>query len=237
MTGDEAKLRLLEGAIKKRIPQFEVRWKNKGPGSAGQKVISRLIWLFNRQYMTEYISTFYPRVYWPSSLDYWKNPASSLETLAHEGVHLFDGHDHRFWFGFSYLLPALFALLSLGALAAIWASNWFLLFLAALACLLPLPAYWRMRWELRGYAMSMAVDAWRNGSVTAATKRMTLDNFTGSAYYFMWPFRKGMERRLDEAEKSIHNGDILQWSPLFPQVHRICKLSDSEAIALVERGI
>lgn len=235
MTAADARLQLLESVIRKRIPKFEVRGKDKGPGSGGQRFIAKLIWLFNREYMTRYISTFYPLVYWTTMDDYRADPKRSFKTLAHEGVHLFDGHDHRFWFGFSYLLPVLLVLLALGAMAAIWASNWFLMFLVALVFLLPLPAYWRMKWELRGYAMSMAVNAWYHGSVTESTKEWIAGSFTGPAYYFMWPFKAGIRRRLDAAEKAIHNGDILQWGPLYGQVHRILKLTPQEVVALAER--
>jgi len=235
MTPDEARLKLLEDVIRKQIPSFEVRFKDKGPGSGGQKLIAKLIWLFNREYMTRYISTFYPRVYWPTEADYRDDPRGAFKTLAHEAVHLMDDHRRRGWFAFSYLLPAVLAPLALGALAAIWASNWFLMFLVALVFLLPLPAYWRMWWELRGYSMSMAMYAWRDGSIPADTKTWMAERFTGPAYYFMWPFKRGIMRRLAASEKAIHNGDILKWGPIYAQVHRIQKLSDSEAVALASR--
>ena len=234
MKADDARLVLLEHQIKQAIPGFEVRWKNKGKGSGWQKFIGILMF-FNRGYMKDFISTFFPYVYWPTEEGYRKDARRSFKTLAHEYVHLWDDKEHRGWFAFSYILPHWVALLSLFALLAIWFSNWWLMSLVALVCALPLPAYWRRKWELRGYAMSMACNAWKHGDVSDGTLNWVQAQFTGGAYYFMWPFKKAMRRRLEGVVQKIHSGDVMTWGKPFQHVKVINDLSDADAIAGAQR--
>ena len=52
--------------------------------------------------------------------------------------------------------------------------------------LLPWPSPWRVKSEMRGYAMSLAVAQWQSGSLqSAALAELIRQNFTGSSYYFM----------------------------------------------------
>ncbi len=190
---------------------------------------------FNRQYMKSYISTFYPNVYWPTEDDYTKNPRASFDTLAHEYVHLVDGRRHRFWFGFSYLLPHLIALLSLGAIAAAFHSLWWLLFLVALVAAAPLPSPWRAHWEMRGYTMTMAVHAWRTGKVAPELTGWIAEQFTGWSYYRMWPFEKSVRNRLFKAISRIHSGDVLLTSPVFKQVKSIIDMKDDVVVSEARR--
>lgn len=234
MTADEARLVLLERHIKKSIPGFAVRWKNEGKGSGVQKLIGVLMF-FNRGYMKDFISTFFPYVYWPSEKDYRSAPRGSFKVLAHEYVHLWDAKKSHGWFSFSYILWHWLALLALGALVAIWASNWWLLFLVALVFALPLPSPWRMKWEYRGYTMSMACNAWKHGDVQETTVDALVEHFISSEYYFMWPFKKAMRRRFNASIDSIHNGDVLLWGQPFKDVKVITDLSDKDAIEAAEK--
>jgi hypothetical protein len=102
--------------------------------------------------------------------------------------------------------------------------------LAALVFAGPFPAYWRMKWELRGYAMSMAVNAWRHGGVLNGSVDGFLGIFTGADYYFMWPFRKGMKARLEDALNEIHNGGVLMWGAPYQHVKAIGDIPDDYAI-------
>jgi hypothetical protein len=219
MTIEEKRLKVLERRIAAHIPGFRVGFKDQ---STGQKVIKAL--MFWADY-NQFISTFYPVVYWPTEESYRKNSWASFKVLAHEYVHLVDGREAKGWFGFSYILPQILGLLALGAFAA-FASLWFLFFLAAFLFVLPWPALWRMKWELRGYSMTMAVNIWKHGSLQERAFDDILETFTGWSYYKMWWSKKGMTRRLRVTETVIHNGDILRWSFAFLHVKQIMDMDE-----------
>jgi hypothetical protein len=214
----ENDLVLLNRTIFARNKKFRVKFKDK---SFFMKFLGVLLF-FNKRFMTGYITTIGNTVYFPSEERYRKYPDNSFSILAHEYVHLCDG---GFWFSLSFLMPQIFTVFALAAFGAFY-NLWFLLALAALVFALPIPAYWRMKWELRGYAMAMALDIWENGIVSESKKESLSARFTGPDYYFMWPFRKSIMARLNELEKAIHNGNILSTNPAFNDVRKIVVCRD-----------
>lgn len=200
--------------VKKEIPGFEVRYKNEHLSS---KVLGVLAWIFNRRYMTDYTTTRYPHVYFPSRDFVKKSPTTAVKILAHELVHLVDRKRKGIWFSLSYALPQLAALVFLLVpITVAFVQPWWVALLTAipaLVCATPLPAYWRMQAELRGYSMSMAVNFWRYGSVTDDTMKWIAEEFTGWSYYKMWPYEKDMTRRLAEALSRIEKNQL--GSPYF----------------------
>lgn len=204
--------------VNKEIPGFEIRYKNE---SLSSKIIGILVWIFNRNYMTRYTTTRYPCVYFPSRKFVEKDPSRAAKILAHEFVHLVDRKRRGVWFSISYALPQLAALLFLliPVIVAFVQPWWVALLTAipAVLCATPLPAYWRMQWELRGYTMNMAINHWRYGSVHASTMAWIRDQFTGWAYYKMWPFKDDMSKRISEAVQRISNNQL--GSPYFEVKH------------------
>lgn len=203
---------LFEAAVTqvgKSIPDFEIRYKDE---SWSSKVIAALVWLFNRNYMKSYTTTRYPRVYFPSRKYVEENPKRAVKILAHEFVHLWDRKQKGVWFSFSYALPQLLALILLVVPVMLsFFCSWWVAALAALPVFLfalPIPAYWRMRWECRGYTMNAAMNFWRYGSITDSTIEWVVEEFTGWAYYKMWPFKKSMTRRYKKAVEEIKTGDL-----------------------------
>jgi len=194
--------------VQTRVPGFNVKRK------ADSKLMRFLgkILFFTPNFMTRYTTTMGNTVY--ATDDLWKsNSAWALSTLAHEAQHAADKQRvGMVLFGFAYLLPQILAPLALLSLLAIWFSNAWLWSLAALALLAPIPAAFRMIIERRGYLMSLCVTWWTFGEETArAGIPRRLKQFTGPAYYFMWPFgrhlKKWFERELpDKAQHpSKHN--------------------------------
>lgn len=228
MTAHEARLKWLELKCQQTVKGFEIRFKNQ---SFWQKVIGFLMF-FNRRYMTDFVSTFFPRVYWPTRDSYLKDPGS-FEVLAHEWVHLLDDRDHRGWFGFSYLSVQVWAVLAVLAVLAVWFGLWFLFFLAALLFLAPWPSPWRLKWEVRGYAMGMAIEYWTRGTISEDTFRFVTAHLTGPGYYFIWWSKCGVRKRLDKVANAIKSDQILTWSEAFKGVHQIVKASDREALDAV----
>jgi len=107
---------------------------------------------------------------------------------------------------------------------------WTLILLAFLVFAAPIPAYWRMKWEVRGYTMSMAMNYWKHGSIMPSTIEWMATHFTSMNYYAMWPFKKSMIKRLNQAADDIRSGKVLE-DPIFRQVHNAMKGPPPEGIA------
>lgn len=195
--------------VKKEIPNFEVKYKNE---SLSSKILGILVWLFNRHYMTRYTTTRYPCVYFPSRKFVKESPSRAVKILAHEFVHLVDRKRCGFWFTLSYGLPQIAALVFLLIPAIVaFVQPWWVALLTAIpaaVCLLPLPAYWRMKWEMRGYAMNVAIDYWHYGSVQVSTLAWIATHFTGWDYYKMWPFKKNVMDRLSDVVDEIKQNQV-----------------------------
>jgi hypothetical protein len=134
----------------------------------------------------------------------WTGYKIAWKTLAHELVHVDDASRLGPLFAFAYATPQIFALLA--TLAIFW-SKWHLLWLVAL---LPIPSPLRAWLELRGYAMSMAVNFWRHGAITNETRYWIEGMFTSSIYYWMLPWRAYVRKKLQEKESMIRRGAILR---------------------------
>jgi len=220
---------LFEAAVERvtvHIPKFEVRYKNE---SWSSKVIAVLVWLFNRNYMRTYTTTRYPRVYFPTREFVTNDPKRAVKILAHEFVHLWDRKTKGVWFTISYALPQLFLFLAiLIAIVTSFFLPWWVTVACSVLCVLcvlPLPAYWRMEWELRGYTMNLAVNFWRYGSINPSTVEWIAKQFTGWGYYKMWPFKADMLRRLENATDEIKAGH-LGWP--FPEIKQFVREHEAE---------
>ncbi len=206
---DKETLDALIALIEEKIPGFELRYKNENTVS---KILGVLAWPFNRKYMTEYTTTRYPKVFFPSKAWVEANYRLAWKVLAHEFVHLWDRQQEGVTFSLRYASPQMWAVAALSALLAIWVGPWGLINLAPLLLLLPWPAPGRKNIELRGYTMSMAVNHWRyGGEVRETTKNWIAKQFTGSFYYFMWPFHGSIYRMLDEVSRDLDDDNVLDW--------------------------
>lgn len=155
------------------------------------KILGKLLF-FNTSFMTTYITTIGSTVYFPSSKWLNENKDAAAATLAHELVHIYDSKiSFKPWFSVGYLAPQLFAIF---ALFAIPFSIWNLLFLL---WLLPIPSDSRTFLELRGYAMSDAVQLKTTGAFLEWN--FIMKQFTSSAYYWMWPFKSSI---MDDVSKN-----------------------------------
>lgn len=201
------------------VPGFEVKWKNE---SFTQKLLGWILF-FNPTYMTEYITTFYPLVYFPSKERYEKNPMNSLRILAHERVHLIDSSHQGLWFKTSYLLPqALFVPFILASVGFfIGGLNIVALILLALGLtsLIPWPSPWRVHWEQRGYAMTLATAYWLLGSIPISLKNSVRERFLDWTYFRMSWSPAAIDDWMKEVISSIEGGTILN-DESYASVHR-----------------
>lgn len=224
-----SQLRKFETLVKQLVPSFTLRWKDE---SWSQRVIGTLTKPFNSTYMTGYVSTFYPTVYFGSQLKYESNPASSFVSLAHEYVHLVDTRSQPIWFRVSYLLPQAFAvpLLAIGVALSFLIGWWAVpCFLLANLCLLPWPSKWRVHWEERGYLMTLAVLYWMYGSIPPSAKVKVKLNFIGWSYYRMSWSEDRVALWFAEAERKILSGS-LKVEPVYREVYEFLV---SEQLAVV----
>ena len=180
----------LEKHIKKEFPKFEIIDKRD---SKLMKLLAKILF-FNKTFMTSYITVIGSKVYVPRLP--WKktNPFGAASVLSHEWVHMKDSKRLGFMFKFLYLFPQILTPLFL---LGFW-NPWFFF---CLFFLLPWPALWRAKFELRGYTISMAVSWW------LLDRRPDFDfyakQFIGPAYYYMYPFEDYVRLRLEEEFERI----------------------------------
>jgi hypothetical protein len=207
--------------VRAHFPDFEVRYKDE---SWTSKVIAVLVWIFNRRYLTEFTTTRYPRVYFPSRQYVAEAPRRAFKILMHEFVHMWDrrahGLRHVFGYGFPQILAVLFLAVAAGALVAGALSGSFGPYrwavagpalAVALGCLAPLPAPFRPRAEVRGYSMNLALNFWRYGSILQQTQDWIADFFVGWEYYRMSWDRQDVLARLDRFEFALKEWRDYEW--------------------------
>jgi hypothetical protein len=170
------------------------------------------ILFFNKDFMTKYVSVIAKDVYFPSRIKFEKDRGKYFETLCHEYVHILDYISHPVRFILGYLFPQILSLIAVFAIFNPW-------FLLALLFLAPFPAPWRAKSELRGKGMNCKVKVWSGKTVNDYYLNKYADAFTTSAYYFMWPFKKQVIKKL---KKYIDNDECLSdYNSAYVDVHKI----------------
>lgn len=171
--------------IKVYCPDFELKGKDK---SLFMRFLGALLF-FNPKFMLSFTTTIGSKVYFPKSTALEDKPLSTCITLLHEIVHILDSKKYgSIVFSFLYLFPQILALLTIPALFVI--GYWGLLFLLFL---LPLPAYFRMKFERRAYLTEMYVLYQLSKKIGFSIdldihQALIKKNFNSSSYYWMWAF-------------------------------------------------
>ena len=97
----------------------------------------------------------------------------------HELVHLIDQRKRPIWFNLTYaLLP------------------------------LPILLSGRSHWEFRGYAQNLIVRFEEFGYIDDSYLEWIADQFTGSLYLWMYPFRGSLMKKLRRLREAIVSGDV-----------------------------
>ena len=170
----------------------KIKFKNE---SSFMKVLGWILF-FNPRFMTKYTTIIGTTAYFPSRKYLEENPGPPSWVFCHELVHMSDAKQFgSTLFNLSYLFPQCLAIFSLLSFVI---GPWALL---ALLFLLPIPALFRTRWELRGYAMTDAVTLHETGHFTNIG--WMSGQFTTGAYYFMWPFEKQLKREIQNNRRLI----------------------------------
>jgi len=197
--------------IEKQIPKFQLCSKEN---SVLMRFLS-VILFFNKGFMTKYITTLYPRVYVPKLPWDSHTIESRIGVLAHEYVHLKDRKRWWWLFDILYAAPQIFALLSIGAIWNLW-------WLLALLFLLPLPSPGRAWLEFRAYKVTIALHWHLTG--TKPSVPWLRDQFVRSYYYWMWPFKKSVERHILNVIENVESGEFL--SPEVLEILEVLEIGD-----------
>ena len=186
------------------------------------KILAFIVRPFCPDFQTRYVTTLNTTILGPKS--WLENDEAVVRTLAHEYVHVYDWGNLKILFPILYLFPQILALGAFGALGAIWGPIECLHFLWCLLFLTPLPAPFRAHFEFRGYAMSMAMQYWIRGKLDRKNPpKYIVQNFVGSSYFFMWPFKKDCEARLREWIDLIETGEFSKRVPIAADIEKIVK--------------
>ncbi len=220
-------------SLTKKLPGFSVKFKDE---STLMKIIGKVLF-FNKAFMTDFVTTIGSTVYWPSRESLEGRGASAMATLAHEYRHAKDAKKiTSVLFGLLYLLPQILALpgvlsililvplLIFGVVSWSW---WMLALMLTALFALPIPAYFRMKYEVYGYTMSLFMinELLKERGMDKANIRDVIDksiekhnerNFTGPNYYYMWPF--GVKERLSEEADKIMSGEIVKEHEVYQEV-------------------
>jgi hypothetical protein len=193
---NETRYERLVEHVESQISGFEIVSKR---GNRLMKLLS-VILFFNKRFMDGYITTLYPRVYVPDLPWNPERPVSRISVLAHEYVHMSDRKRLGWLFNILYLSPQLFAVLSLGGFFNPW-------WLVTLLFVLPIPSPGRAWLEFRGYRMTIAVRWWLTGQETNTV--WVEQQFTGSGYYWMFPFKRILDSHIISAIENIKSDENL----------------------------
>lgn len=217
----------VEQEFTKQVPDFKVKFKDE---SWLMKLIGKVLF-FNKGFMNSFVTTLGSTVYFPTRSRLEKSTSNHhLVTLSHEYMHARDAQRmNPILFGFLYGVPQIFSLL---ALLLCFYKVWLGLLLFAIF-LAPLPAYYRMKMERRGYATSLFAlhELQKENNLSHEACRDILlfkakeynKHFTGSNYYWMWPF--GTEKYLQQVVEKVLQDRLIEEDEVYQEVRKALKLS------------
>lgn len=94
------------------------------------------------------------------------------------------------------------------ALSVLLTHWWAALFIGGLGLLTPLPSPGRVRWELRGYTMTLAILVWTYGPPPDVVRDMVARHFYGPDYFYMSWSRAQTLATLDAAIVCAQDGSL-----------------------------
>lgn len=159
--------------IKSRHKNFEVLVKED---SKFMRVLAKLVWLFNREFLTRYATTINGKIYLPRDLHYTR---FELELLDHEEEHINQEEKYTrplFYFLYLFVLPSV----------------------------LSMCAYFEYKVYLRSIDIKYELYGYEYVKMTVIPA--IVKNFTGPGYLFMFPFGSFVERKMVQYLDKKHRG-------------------------------
>lgn len=219
MTTQQEVFEALTGVIQQRSPKFKVIAKKDSRLHRFIDWCLRCPWIkgkeINPHYMTKYWTTIGHTVAYPNE-EREDQHYHNWSVLPHEGKHSFQAKKwSSFLFGTFYLLGTPVYFIAMALLCwpfFIWLPWWSGVAWLGAGLLLSIPpfGYWRARWELQAFRISIALRYWRRAIVDNTYLESIADHFTKSDYFWMWPFRKSVLKRLDHYRNEVTSGAILR---------------------------
>jgi hypothetical protein len=203
--------------VQQKFP-IKIQYKDQ---SWFMKLLGSLLF-FNPQFMTSFTTTIGNTTYYPSENYVKIHPITAFTILLHESIHVYDSKKiTNLLFTLGYLFPQILVLLFI----PLFLLGYFVPALCTLLFLAPIPAYFRMLFEKRAYMVSLyslnKVNLKYNLGIDLNTHIGTVfDNFKGSTYYFMWPF-KSLEKEFNDAVQKIKNNERPFNDPVFDLLDEI----------------
>jgi hypothetical protein len=150
------------------------------------------------RFMSHFFTILGNKIYAPIEIIEQMNDVQLLQILMHETIHAFDRKKYgTVLFSAAYLFPQILALFApVGVLAAIISGNvsWLWLLLALLF-LAPIPAPFRMWFELRAnradisFVKKVVYNNRTGDEIPGNYIELIANRYCNGEYYFMWPFR------------------------------------------------
>lgn len=176
--------------------QHNVYYKDEGYPGLYWKFIGLVVYLYGKinpdfyhRFMTRVTNASSKDILFPSRKTHGDHSVYPVyRILRHELVHIRDAKRFPVWFQLSYTL-------------------------------LPLPlglAYFRADWEFRAYAQTLIVTYNQEGSIPEDLIQAVIGHFTGHLYFWMWPFKKTMTRKVRVLVKAIEEGNVHGY---YPDIH------------------
>lgn len=169
------------------------------------KVLSFILYPFNQKFLSQYITTINKNIYVPKAILDNKNPWRFLEIICHECIHINQYEKYSILFVIGYLFPQILFIISLPILLML-GTGWFSLF--SLLFLLPLPAYFRFRFEIEAYKTSILFGRKifkYDDKTMDLVKEHIVSQLGDKWYYFCWPFKNSIREELNKEEEILSN--------------------------------
>jgi len=91
-------------------------------------------------------------------------------------------------------------------------TGWSMLVLLGLVVLAPWPAPWRVKWELRGYGMTLAVMQWV-WHCAVTNRPNVVAHFVDASYFFMSWSRAAVDKNLEATRQQAEAGALQRVAP------------------------
>ncbi len=170
--------------------------------------VAGFMWIWNTGFFKRFHTTIGNKVYIKRDSVLLQDWTGVYKTMRHEFIHILQRRKHWIFYDIAYLFPQVLAVFAIPSLLAILFGLQWLWFLCSLVFLLPLPAYWRMKFEMEAYTQTILVSYEVHGFVSESMVSRIARNFTGPAYYFMWPLKGYVQRRLESIVDGVQRGRI-----------------------------
>ena len=189
----DAKVEELKRYTEEKVPDLQILYKDEPLPTLWVKFLFLLVrmvgWFspaFEKKWMSQVSNAMGTKyMIFPSRERY--SDLSDYNTYAiymHELVHLQDMRKYGLWFVLTYaFLP------------------------------LPILAAGRAHWEFKGYTQNLIVRFEETGTISDKTLEWVAEQYGGTLYFWMWPFKAYVRKKLERLRQDIYDGKVTGFHP------------------------